>query len=89
MSSDVHAYCETCVICARTKPNNHKPYGKLVPLPVPTQLWKVIGINFVGPMPESKDRDATYDSLTIIIDHLTSMVHLVPWKDELHGQKHR
>ena len=78
MSSDVHSYCESCIICARSKPMNHKPYGKLNPLPVPTQPWEVIGIDFVGPLPESKDRNATYNSLTVIIDHLTGMVHLVP-----------
>ncbi len=29
-------------------------------------------------LPESKDRDGVYDMLTVIIDHLTGMVHLVP-----------
>ena len=78
MSSDVHSYCESCIICARSKPMNHKPYGKLNPLPVPTQPWEVIGIDFVGPFPESKNRDATYTNLTVIIDHLTGMVRLIP-----------
>ena len=32
----------------------------------------------MGPLPESKDRNASYDSLTVIIDHLTAMVCLVP-----------
>ena len=38
----------------------------------------MIGIDFVGPLPKSKSRDATFDTLTVIIDHLTGMVHLVP-----------
>ncbi len=29
-------------------------------------------------LPESKDRDGAYNMLTVIIDHLTGMVHLVP-----------
>ncbi len=29
-------------------------------------------------LPESKDCDGVYDMLTVIIDHLTGMVHLVP-----------
>ena len=37
-----------------------------------------MGIDFMGPLPESKDRNATYNSLTVIIDYLTGMVHLVP-----------
>jgi transposase InsO family protein len=78
MTTDVRAFCESCIVCKRTKPSNQKPYGLLHPLPVPTQPWEVIGIDFVGPLPQSKDRDATYDSITVVIDLLTSMVHLVP-----------
>lgn len=35
-------------------------------------------MDFVGPLPESKDRNASYDSITVVIDLLTAMVHLVP-----------
>ncbi|KAJ8481441.1 hypothetical protein ONZ45_g15313 [Pleurotus djamor] len=40
--------------------------------------WEAIGVDFIGPLPESSDRDATYDSITVVIDLLTAMVHLVP-----------
>lgn len=75
---DVQVYCDTCMTCKRSKPNNQKPYGLLTTLEVPEVPWEVIGIDFVGPLPESKDRNAVYDSITVIIDHLTCMVHLVP-----------
>lgn len=55
MSSDVHAYCKSCVICCQNKPSNQQPYGLLNPLPVPTHPWEVIEIDFVGPLPETKD----------------------------------
>lgn len=35
-------------------------------------------MDFVGPLPESRDRDAAYDSITVVIDLLTAMVHLIP-----------
>ena len=38
----------------------------------------MIGIDFVGPLSKSKDRDSVYNSLTVIINHLTGMVRLVP-----------
>lgn len=38
----------------------------------------MIGIDFLGPLPESKDRNGTYDAITVIIDLLTGMVHIVP-----------
>ncbi|KAJ3572854.1 hypothetical protein NP233_g2799 [Leucocoprinus birnbaumii] len=61
MVRDVSAFCETCVTCKRSKPNNHAPYGLLNPLHVPTVPWEIIGMDFVGPLPESKDRNANFD----------------------------
>ncbi|KAJ8473319.1 hypothetical protein ONZ51_g7961 [Trametes cubensis] len=78
MAADVRRFCDTCQTCKRTKPNNQRPYGELHTLTVPTTPWEVIGIDFVGPLPESKDRDGAYDSIAVVIDHLTGMVHLVP-----------
>ena len=37
-----------------------------------------MGIDFVGPLPESKNRDGTFDSITVVICLLTGMVHLIP-----------
>ena len=76
--SDVKAFCETCHACKTSKPSNQKPYGLLNPLSIPTHPWELIGIDFMGPLPESGNRDGMYDSITVIICLLTSMVHLVP-----------
>jgi hypothetical protein len=75
MHHDVHAFCDSCMICKQSKPSNQKPYGLLNLLPVPTQPWDVIGINFVGPIPMSKNQDGSFDSITVVIDLLTTMVH--------------
>ena len=76
--SDVRAFCETCHTCKTSKPSNQKPYGLLNPLTVPTYPWESIGVDFVGPLPESGNRDGKFDSLTVVICLLTSMVHLIP-----------
>ena len=78
MVSDVRAFCETCHTCKISKPSNQKPYGLLNPLSVPSYPWESIGMDFVGPLPESGNRDSFFDSITVIICLLTSMVHLVP-----------
>ena len=78
MVSDVTAFCASCTTCQQSKPPNQKPYGLLNPLPVPAKPWEAVGVDFVGPLPKSKDRDSEYDSITVIIDLLTAMVHLVP-----------
>ncbi|PIL30265.1 hypothetical protein GSI_07443 [Ganoderma sinense ZZ0214-1] len=82
MVSDVQAYCDSCMTCKRSKPSNQKPYGLLNPLAVPSKPWEAVGVDFVGPLPESRNRDGTFDKITTIIDLLTGMVHLVPSRQD-------
>jgi hypothetical protein len=44
----------------------------------PEQLWESIGVDFVGPLPEARNWDLVFNSITVVIDLLTSMVHLIP-----------
>lgn len=78
MVDDVRAFCDSCGLCATSKPANQRPYGLLHPLPVPSYPWEVIGVDFVGPLPELKNRHGGFDMITVIIDHFSGMVHLVP-----------
>jgi len=78
MVSNVKAFCETCHICKSSKPSNQKPYGLLNLLSTPGQPWESIGMDFVGPLPESGNRDGLFDSITVVICLLTLMVHLIP-----------
>ena len=78
MVTDTQAYCGTCITCKRSKPRNQKPYGLLNPLAIPTEPWESIGVDFVGPLPLSHNRDGEYDSITVIICLLTVMVELIP-----------
>jgi hypothetical protein len=78
MVNEVKMYCESCETCTRSKPSNQKPFGLLNLIDVPTYPWESIGIDFISPLPESKNRDGSYKSINVIIDLLTAMVHLVP-----------
>ena len=77
MAMDVHKYCESCMTCKRSKLSNQKPYGLLHPLQVPMKPWESISIDFVRPLPVSKDRNGEYNSITVVIDLLTGMIHLI------------
>ncbi|KZP25469.1 hypothetical protein FIBSPDRAFT_669580, partial [Athelia psychrophila] len=59
---------------------NHMPYGKLHPLEVPNRPWETIGLDFVGPLPQSTNLNRMFDMILVVICHLTSMVHLIPKK---------
>jgi hypothetical protein len=80
MVQDVTDYCKSCSTCATSKSPTEKPRGLLKTMPVPTHPWQYIGIDFVGPLPESSNRNGSYDMICVIIDLLTAMVHLVPTK---------
>ena len=80
MVKDIVDYCASCEVCARTKATNQKPMGLLHPLKVPKRPWEQIGVDFVGPLPEAKNRYGAFDQVMVVIDHLTSMVHLIPTK---------
>ena len=78
MVADTKAFCETCTTCKRSKPNNQKPYSLLNPLVVPSEPWESIGVDFVGPLPLSHNRDGEFDSITVVICLLTAMVEIIP-----------
>jgi hypothetical protein len=61
MISDIQSFCDSCITCKHSKPSNQKPYGLLNPFHVPAEPWESISVDFVGPLPESKDRNALYE----------------------------
>ena len=63
-----------------TKSVPAQPLGLLRPLLVPHCPWQYIGIDFVGPLLGLSNRHGEFDMICVIIDQLTSMVHLVPTK---------
>jgi hypothetical protein len=76
LGQEVEKYCSTCSICQAAKKENRKTAGLLHTLPIPNRPWGSIGMDFVGPFPESEG----YDYLWVIICRLTSMLHLIPVK---------
>ena len=78
MVQDINNYCKSCPTCSTSKSLTEKPCSLLKTMPVPTHPWQYIGVDFVGPLPESSNRNGAYDMICITIDLLTAMVHLVP-----------
>jgi transposase InsO family protein len=78
MAKDIHKYVSSCPSCQATKKPTDKPTGLLHPLPIPSQPWDSVGIDFVGPVPPSRVSGNTYDYIMVVIDQLTGEVELIP-----------
>ena len=77
LSKDVEKLCRSCGTCQAVKPSTQLPMGLLHTLPVPGQPWESIAMDFIGPLPPSPTGE---NFLWVIIDRMTSLVHLVPIK---------
>ena len=81
LRKDVEDYVRGCDVCLASKAVRHKPYGDLQSLPVPTHRWKDLSMDFVTGLPLFADwKGDSYDSILVIIDRLTKMVHYEPVK---------
>ena len=74
MTTDIEAFCRSCGKCQTNKTDTLKPQGFLHSLPIPDKPWQLVGMDFMGPLPQSQGNDY----LLVIIDRLMSQVHLVP-----------
>lgn len=77
LSKDINKFCRSCGTCQAVKLSTQHPTGLLHTLPIPTQPWESIAMDFIGPLPPSENGE---NFLWVIIDRLTSLVHLIPIK---------
>ena len=78
---DVEDYVKRCDVCLASKIVQHKLYGDLQSLPVPTHRWKDLSIDFVTGLPVLTDwKGDSYDLILVIVDRLTKMVYYEPVK---------
>ena len=81
LRADVEAYVKGCDVCLASKAVRHKLHGDLQSLPIPTHQWKDLSMDFVTGLPVSADwKGDSYDSILVIVDRLTKMVHYEPVK---------
>ena len=81
LRKDVENYVRECDVCLALKAVRHKPYRDLQSLPVPTHCWKNLSMDFVIGLPLSADwKGNSCNSILVIVDRLTKMVHYKPVK---------
>jgi hypothetical protein len=79
MNTYVRRYVEACDTCPRIKAPNHKPYGLLQPLDIPSRPWQSISMDFIVKLPVSHG----YDSIWVVCDRLTRAAHFVPCNETI------
>ena len=74
MGTDIKLFCSSCTLCQAMRDSNQKLSGLLHSLPIPDQLWQLIGMDFMCPLAISN----AHDYLLVVIDWFTSELHLIP-----------
>lgn len=72
MKEEITKHISTCEECQRNKVKQHKPYGLLSPLPIPTQPWESISFDILCGLPETKKLN---NAIFVVVDRLTKMAH--------------
>lgn len=74
MSRDIKAYVRTCDVCQKVKSKRHAPIGLLQPIPIPSEPFEIVSMDFVPDLPPSD----SYNNVFVIVDKLTKYAIFLP-----------
>ena len=74
MSREVKMFINTCDICQKIKPRRHRPVGLLQPIPIPSQPFEVVSMDFIPELPTSNG----FNNILVIVDKLTKYAIFIP-----------
>ncbi|GJU97783.1 putative reverse transcriptase domain-containing protein [Tanacetum coccineum] len=77
MKADIATYVSKCLTCAKVKAEHQRPFGLLVQPDIPKWKWEKITMYFITKLPKMA---AGYDSIWVIVDHLTNHFTLRVWQ---------
>ena len=85
MRHKIGRYIEKCHVCNTSKKSREKPMGLLQPLPIPTQPWETVSMDFIVKLPPSRDSvsNVTYDSILTVVDKLTKFGIFIPCNEAM------
>ena len=73
MKKSIQQYVQRCDICNRNKHSTLAPAGLLQPLPIPTQVWEDLSMDFIGDLPKALGMD----TILVVVDRLTKYAHFI------------
>lgn len=69
----VTKFVADCLVCQRQKADTCTPGGLLQPLPMPSQVWEDISMDFISSLPRSQ----RFDVILVVVDRLTKACHFI------------
>ena len=73
LKQDVKKFVQTCDTCQRNKAEHIQYPGLLQPLPIPSQAWIHISMDFIEKLPLSQN----FDTILVVVDRLTKYSHFL------------
>jgi RNase H-like domain found in reverse transcriptase/Integrase zinc binding domain/Chromo (CHRromatin Organisation MOdifier) domain len=67
MEKDIYDYVKSCETCVRWKHSNAKKNGKMIPIPIPSECWEVVSMDFITGLPMSGE----FDAIMTVVDKLS------------------
>ncbi|KAF8095408.1 hypothetical protein N665_0333s0001 [Sinapis alba] len=74
MKKEVEKVCSRCVVCKHAK-SKVQPTGLYTPLPITTEPWVDISMDFVLGLPRTRKGR---DSIFVVVDRFSKMAHFIP-----------
>lgn len=74
MSREIKNFINTCDVCQKTKPRKHAPVGLLQPIPIPSQPFEVVTMDFIPELPLSN----RFDNVLVIVNKLMKYAIFIP-----------
>jgi hypothetical protein len=76
-------YCKACGVCQGSRVIRGKQQGLLQPLPIPSNPWEQISMDFITDLPASikfKDLNSSreaYNAILVVVDRISKMAHFI------------
>ncbi|XP_072088142.1 uncharacterized protein [Arachis hypogaea] len=74
MKAAVMNFIKGCEICQQNKHSTLQPAGLLQPLPIPSNVWVDISMDFIGELPKANGMDTIF----VVVDHMTKYARFFP-----------
>jgi hypothetical protein len=84
LTINIAEYMSLCDTCHRVKAGHQRPAGLQQPIEISKWKWEEIRMDFIIRLPRMQ---AEYDSIWVIVDRLTKLVHFIPVKTTYSGAK--